>query len=111
MTSKRDAPASNVRPGQLIKRHDAHKLAAGYSKTFRAVEYLSIATFIAMSGWLLYRLYGFSSTAWTIYLVAYIGGMIGADLVSGLVHWAGDTWGTPDWPIIGPALIRPFREH
>jgi ubiquitin-conjugating enzyme E2 variant len=38
-------------------------------------------------------------------------GLLGADLVSGIVHWVGDTWGTPDWPILGPSLIRPFREH
>jgi ubiquitin-conjugating enzyme E2 variant len=38
-------------------------------------------------------------------------GVFGADLVSGLVHWAGDTWGTEAWPIIGKSLIAPFRIH
>jgi hypothetical protein len=38
-------------------------------------------------------------------------GLIAADLVSGLAHWAGDTFFSADTPIIGPALISGFREH
>lgn len=38
-------------------------------------------------------------------------GLVVADLLSGLVHWIGDTCGEPDSPILGPALIAPFREH
>ena len=34
-----------------------------------------------------------------------------ADFVSGFVHWLGDTWGSTNMPILGKALIRPFREH
>jgi ubiquitin-conjugating enzyme E2 variant len=34
-----------------------------------------------------------------------------ADFVSGLVHWAFDTWGNEKTFWIGPRLIRPFRVH
>jgi hypothetical protein len=34
-----------------------------------------------------------------------------ADLVSGIVHWSADTWGSEKFPILGPRFIRPFRVH
>jgi ubiquitin-conjugating enzyme E2 variant len=33
-----------------------------------------------------------------------------ADFFSGLVHWAADSWGSADWPIIG-GFVGPFRHH
>lgn len=38
-------------------------------------------------------------------------GIIVADFVSGTVHWFADTFGHEAWPLLGPSLIRPFREH
>jgi ubiquitin-conjugating enzyme E2 variant len=37
--------------------------------------------------------------------------LILGDLVSGLVHWAADTYFSEDTPIIGPSLVKPFRLH
>ena len=42
---------------------------------------------------------------------ALVAGWLLADLFSGLVHWALDTYGSVRTPVVGPALIRPFREH
>lgn len=42
---------------------------------------------------------------------ALAGGLLAADFGSGLVHWAADTWGRDDCPIIGPRLLVPFRVH
>ena len=33
------------------------------------------------------------------------------DFVSGMLHWACDTWGEFKTPIFGPTLIRSFRMH
>jgi len=33
------------------------------------------------------------------------------DFVGGLVHWAADTYFSEDTPVVGPALIKPFRQH
>jgi len=42
---------------------------------------------------------------------ALVAGWLLADLSSGLVHWALDTYGSVRTPVLGPAFIRPFREH
>ena len=46
---------------------------------------------------------------WAPFAVAL--GMLGADLVSGLVHWGFDTWGALDTPVVGRLAIRAFRHH
>jgi hypothetical protein len=43
--------------------------------------------------------------------LAVAAGCAAADFGSGLVHWAADTWGRDDCPIIGPRLLVPFRVH
>ena len=54
-------------------------------------------------------LHGDLSRWWTPAAVA--AGFIAADLGSGLVHWAADTWGRDDLPIVGHRLLVPFRVH
>ena len=46
---------------------------------------------------------------WT--LPALFAGALAADFGSGVVHWAADTWGRDDMPIIGHRLLVPFRVH
>ncbi|XP_046413018.1 plasmanylethanolamine desaturase isoform X2 [Neodiprion fabricii] len=43
--------------------------------------------------------------------IAAICGIVTADFGSGLVHWAADTWGSIELPILGKNFLRPFREH
>lgn len=52
-------------------------------------------------------------SAWTVPLLglALLAGALGADAVTGLVHWACDTWGDERTPWVGDGLIRAFREH
>jgi ubiquitin-conjugating enzyme E2 variant len=47
---------------------------------------------------------------WWVPLV-FLGGIAAADLASGFVHWAADTWGRDDLPVVGPLLLVPFRIH
>jgi plasmanylethanolamine desaturase len=43
--------------------------------------------------------------------VAMLAALVACDVVSGVVHWACDRFFAEDTPIIGTALIAPFREH
>ncbi len=38
-------------------------------------------------------------------------GLVFGDFVTGLVHWAADTYGEESTPLIGRSLVRPFRVH
>lgn len=49
--------------------------------------------------------------SWPVLMGSALAGYITADFVSGLVHYAGDTFGNKKTPIIGKAFIYPFREH
>ena len=94
--------------------HSPDRLAAGYDPWFRALEIVGLFAY-ALFAWLVFdKLSAAAPTivgaAWLATAAALIG-WLAADLVSGLAHWAGDTWGTPEWPVVGPTLIRTFREH
>jgi len=94
-----------------LRQRDAASLSSGYSRVFRVVEVLSILTFFGMMGCLLARLWNPARSSPWLVLIALILGYVAADFFSGFVHWLGDTWGSPDVPILGAAVIRPFREH
>jgi plasmanylethanolamine desaturase len=90
---------------------DAAALARGYTPAVRRLELASIAAYAILVALLSVKLWPFAwASPWwalTSVLLAYLG----ADFTSGLVHWGADTWGSPELPVLGPALLRPFREH
>jgi ubiquitin-conjugating enzyme E2 variant len=71
--------------------------------------YLSAAVVLLLTaGWRLWQ-------AWTlgpwIALALIAGAWLLADFLSGIVHWAADTWGRVDTAWIGPRFLQPFRVH
>lgn len=38
-------------------------------------------------------------------------GLVFGDFITGLVHWAADTYGEESTPVIGRSLVKPFRVH
>jgi plasmanylethanolamine desaturase len=47
---------------------------------------------------------------WVAFFGAFVG-YVGSDWLSGMVHWAGDRWGTEKTFMLGPTIVQPFREH
>ena len=94
-----------------IRQREHSALRAGYSQGVRRFEIASIVTYAAAMAWLAARIGPRIGTAPWLVLTAFMLGYVVADFISGVVHWAADTWGTPEWPVVGKALIRPFREH
>jgi ubiquitin-conjugating enzyme E2 variant len=51
-----------------------------------------------------------AAPAWLLLPAVLVSFFVG-DLVTGLVHWAADTYCSEETPVIGPSLIKPFRMH
>ncbi|MBX5482626.1 MAG: fatty acid desaturase family protein [Myxococcaceae bacterium] len=94
-----------------VKHRDAQELAQGYSKGIRRFEIACIALFaVAVTVQAIRMVRPAMENPWLM-VAAFAAGYLFADFVSGFVHWLADTWGSVDMPIIGKALLRPFREH
>ena len=86
---------------------------APYGRGHRALEIAAIAFVFGSLGYIAYRVtaatHGLGDVI-GIALAAVLGYVV-TDLLSGVVHWAGDTVGDESTPIFGPNFVRPFRFH
>jgi len=85
----------------------------GYSRSHRMVE---IASIVAVLGLLLAFAVRIVTTiesgrGWLTLAATVAVSYLASDVISGVVHWAGDTIGNEDVPFLGPNFIRPFRQH
>jgi ubiquitin-conjugating enzyme E2 variant len=48
---------------------------------------------------------------WLAVLIALPVGVAAIDFLTGIVHWGCDRFGDAETPVVGPLLIRAFREH
>ncbi|XP_055703247.1 plasmanylethanolamine desaturase [Phlebotomus papatasi] len=90
----------------------AQELANLYSSGKRTQEIICVwlcISLMILNLYLIVRHFRFERVS--IVIIAALCGILTADFGSGLVHWAADTWGSVDLPIIGKNFLRPFREH
>jgi len=95
----------------LKRKQNAKALADGYTWKKRLMEYFSIVGFSIGFGINLFRVAALLSwaNAW-MFIAGCILSMAFSDIFSGLLHWAADTWGSMETPIV-KSFIRSFREH
>ncbi len=87
-----------------------------YPTSHRVFELVSVGTFIGFAAALARRVAVEVSDrlSWPIALVI-VGLVLAAyalaDLLSGIVHFLLDNFGSPDTPVIGQKFVKPFRDH
>lgn len=86
--------------------------APDYTKKQRLLECTAIAAFALLAAFSLWRLALAADARVVPWLLAAAAlGWLLSDLLSGLLHWSFDSFGSVHTPLIGRAFIRPFREH
>jgi hypothetical protein len=77
------------------------------------LEHSTVFLFPVAFGLTLYfglaRLYHLDGLWWALLAIPL--GVVGGDLISGLVHWFADNYFSEDTPVIGRSLVKPFRVH
>lgn len=85
----------------------AHDSVGPISRTIEVVSLVAAVLLLLVSGFGLATSVGLT---WWAPLVI-VGAGATADLLSGVVHWAADTWGRETLPVVGRRFLRPFRVH
>ena len=93
-------------------RQQAASPCGAYTATRRSVETGALAALVWLTALVAPRAVDAAREIGApVALAALVAGVLAADLLSGLGHWIGDTWGRASWPLVGNSLIRGFREH
>lgn len=89
------------------------KASYSYARGHRILEIAAIALFF-LAQWVLgaRAVEGVTTAIEGVGVAASaLSGYLAADFLSGVAHWAGDTVGDENTPVLGKHFVRPFRQH
>ena len=92
---------------------NAEEIIRDAPKALRRIQFVGYLIFFGLMGWLglgTIRAYSEFGNIWLVILTV-IGGYLLADLLSGIVHFLADNFGTPNTPFVGQGFVLPFRQH
>ncbi len=72
---------------------------------------LACAAFPLLAIHVAWFLASLEAAAWLSAALGVVAGLVVLDAITGCVHWACDTWGDERTRLVGPGLVRSFREH
>ncbi len=83
-----------------------------YSPFQRSLRLVAFVLFLLFSLYYLSLLVlDFQWSSLSFVVLAFFLAILTIDFLSGLLHWAADTWGTVEWPLVGKSIIQSFRLH
>jgi len=75
------------------------------------IDIAAVAVFAALAAASSYRFIAHVDLSGPLVIAAVLAAWVAADLLSGVVHWGFDSFGSIRTPILGRQFIQPFREH
>jgi len=87
------------------------RMVSSYTFSTYPLDWVFICLFLGIEAFLAWRLLPLFADFPVLAVLAAVFGYVGADFLSGFVHWMGDTWGHAETPVFGSRFILPFREH
>jgi hypothetical protein len=84
---------------------------SAFHRRLQLVGYLAFFGLMGLLAGMLWRAVQVNPMPIWLFFVVALGAYIVADLLSGIVHFLADNFGTPETPFVGQGFVMPFREH
>ncbi|MEO7522409.1 MAG: fatty acid desaturase CarF family protein [Gemmatimonas sp.] len=94
----------------MLSPNEVEQEAPAALRRVQFVGYIALFALLALLGRDLLRGFDGVGNPWTA-AAAVLAGYLVADLLSGVVHFLADNFGSPETPFLGQGFVLPFRQH
>lgn len=92
-----------------IGRSDVLKSSENKNLKKKIIQYLCVPFMAVCSAVSPFTHFQFFTWVWYVFQVFLL--WVTADFITGIIHWWEDTYGNPNWPIIGKYIVEPNLIH